>query len=63
MYRLLVYYPEKDTPHAVLTAGSGGEALAMVQAALDEHDGCERVVVMLGVVRLFSVDCKGNRHP
>lgn len=62
MYRLLVYHAA-PTPHAILTAETGAEALALVQAALAEHDGCERVVVMLDDVRLFSVDCDGNRHP
>lgn len=63
MYRLLVYHAEADAPHATLTAQTGAEALEMVQAALAEHIACERIVVMLDDVRLFSVDCQGNRHP
>jgi hypothetical protein len=35
----------------------------MIQSALAEHEGCERVNVMMGATRLFSVDCAGDRLP
>ena len=52
------------------------DAFAAICADLEEQQRTKRrhftpallivvalAVVMLGVVRLFSVDCEGNRHP
>ena len=63
MYQLQVYYPENPVPHATLLADRGSEVLELIQAALAEHPGCERVVVTLNSTRLFAIDCAGNRLP
>jgi hypothetical protein len=54
MYQLLVYFPEQRDAHAIVNAHNASDA---------DHHGCERVVVMMGTVRLFAVDCAGNRTP
>ena len=63
MYQLLVYYPERSDAHAMINAQNAFEALALIPRILAEHHGCERVVVMMGTVRLFAVDCAGNTMP
>ncbi len=63
MYQLLVYYPEKPGVHATIVAERAAEVLDLIPKILAEHDGCERVVVTYDQVRLFAVDCAGNRLP
>lgn len=65
MYDLLVFYPG-DAPHRPsrrVEATTAAAVLDVIPTLLAEHEGCERVVVMMGVTRLFSVDCHGNRLP
>ena len=61
MYTLQVFYDGKlhHTEHWT----SSAEVFARIPALLEEHEGCEKVVVSLERTRLFSVDCKGNRLP
>jgi hypothetical protein len=63
MYQLLVYYPNDPIPRATVKAARAPDALTLIPRLLSEHDGCEHVVVMLGGIRLFAVDCAGNRLP
>ncbi len=61
MYTLDVFYDGRLHHTERLT--NGAETLARIPALLQEHDGCEKVVVSLNRTRLFAVDCKGNRLP
>ena len=61
MYTLDVFYDGRL--HHTVRLESGAEVLARIPALLEEHHGCEKVVVSLNRTRLFSVDCKGNRLP
>jgi hypothetical protein len=61
MYQLLVFFPGKRGPHATVRVQRASEVLEMIPKLLGDHGGCERVVVMVDHVRLFAVDCKGNR--
>ncbi len=63
MYQLQVYLPNNPVPLAAYHTAAAAEVLDLVQKALADHDGCERVVVTLSGVRLFAVDCAGNRLP
>ena len=63
MYELGVYYPGDIIARKMVEAKRAEEALGLIPKLLAEHDGCERVVVMLSGLRLFSVDCAGNRLP
>lgn len=63
MYQLLVFHAGDTTPRARFTVDTATDVLKRIPEILDEHGTCERVVVMLGVTRLFSVDCAGNRLP
>ena len=64
MYELLVYYPEDPTlVRKSVRVDRGNEVVALIPKLLAEHVGCERIVVTAHNVRLFSVDCAGNRHP
>ena len=62
VYQLQVYLPGEKHPHVTATAKRGSEVLTLIPKLLEAHDGCERIVVLLGQMRLFSVDCAGNRH-
>jgi len=59
MYTLQVFYDGKLHHTERLT--SAAEVLARIPILLQEHDGCEKIVVSLERTRLFAVDCKGNR--
>ncbi len=63
MYRLLVYYGDDSVPRERHGASAAAEVVKLIPMLLAAHDGCERIVVMLGDARLFSVDCHGNRQP
>ena len=63
MYQLLVYYADDTAPRQRISVGKASEVLALIPELLAAHAGCERVVVMVGDTRLFSVDCHGNRQP
>ena len=59
MYTLEVFYDGKLHHTERLT--NGAEVLDRIPPLLQEHDGCEKIVVSLDRTRLFAVDCKGNR--
>ena len=61
MYELHVYYPGDTIMRKTVRAARAAEALDLIPQLLAEHDGCEHIVVMTRGVRLFSVDCHGNR--
>ena len=63
MYQLQVYYPGQTFAQAVIDVKQASEALDLIPDVLAKHQGCERVVVMMGTNRLFAVDCSGNRLP
>jgi len=62
-YRLVVYFSgEKDARHEE-TLSLAKDVLHRIPVLLHMHDGCERIAVMAGAVKLFAVDCKGNTLP
>jgi hypothetical protein len=61
MYTLEVFFDGKLHHTERLT--SAAEVLVRIPQLLQEHDGCEKIVVSLARTWLFSVDCKGNRLP
>jgi hypothetical protein len=63
VYSLEVYFPDNPGPHHVERTGDAHGAMARIPALLQEHDGCERIVVYFNTTRLFAVDCKGNTLP
>ena len=63
MYHLLVYFSGETVPVATIHTPRASEILGLIPKLLAEHDGCEHIVVMGDTVRLFSVDCHGNRMP
>ncbi len=63
MYQLLVYYPDTKGVAATIDARRAVDALELIPKILSDHEGCEHVVVMFNSVRLFAVDCAGNRLP
>ena len=63
MYVLHVFYSKSGSPNHIEHVANAADALARIAALLQEHAGCERIVVMHGVTRLFAVDCKGNTLP
>ena len=63
MYELHVYYPGEPRPRLTERVRRAAEALDSISRLLAAHRGCERIVVMLSGLRLFSVDCAGNRLP
>jgi len=63
MYQLQVYYPGDPAQRATYQTSVAAEVIDLVQKALADHAGCERVVVTLSGIRLFAVDCAGNRLP
>ena len=63
VYQLLVYFPDKDVPHAIIYVNTAAEVLSVIPHLFAEHEGCEHIVVMLGAARPFSVNCAGNSMP
>jgi len=63
MYELHVYYPGDRLPRKTVKAARAPEAFDRIPQLLAEHDGCERIVVMVSGVLLFAVDCHGSRLP
>lgn len=59
MYELMVYHPGDRIARVTVKAARAADAFALIPLLLAEHDGCEHIVVMVGGVRLFSVDCAG----
>ncbi len=59
MYTLQVFYDGKLDHIEVLS--SAANVLARIPELLQEHVGCEKIVVMFGDARLFAVDCEGNQ--
>lgn len=63
MYELQVYHPGDPIARVTVKAARAADAIALIPQLLAEHAECEHVVVMVGDVRLFAVDCAGNRRP
>ena len=63
MYTLSVFYGSQTKPHAVHRIDRSADVLTAIPKLLAEHEGCEHIVVTSDSIRLFSVDCKGNRLP
>jgi hypothetical protein len=63
MYQLLVFYPGETLPKESVMPTSAAETLEMITSLLAKHHACEMIVAMGGGVRLFAVDCAGNRLP
>ncbi len=61
MYTVQVFYDGRL--HHTERLASAADVLARIPGLLEEHNGCEKVVVSLERTRLFAVDCKGNRLP
>jgi hypothetical protein len=63
MYLLRVYFAGEATPRKIVEIGRAREVLEQLPLILAEHRDCERVDVMAGTARLFSVGCDGQRLP
>lgn len=63
MYQLLVYFPGSDVVRATIDVEKAADVLTLIPKILAEHEGCEHIVVMFRDIRLFAVDCTGNRLP
>ena len=63
MYRLLVHYPQEDVARATVDVTTAADVLTHIPEILAEHEGCAHIEVMFNDVRLFAVDCAGNRLP
>ncbi len=63
VYALHVFYPDDSGPRHIEHLFDAKEVLTRVSALLEEHEGCERIVVFQTATRLFSVDCHGNSTP
>lgn len=63
MYQLQVFYPFDPAARRTVSVRSAAEVMELVSDLLAEHPGCERIVVLVQGVRLFSVDCHGHRGP
>ncbi|HEY8574518.1 hypothetical protein [Phenylobacterium sp.] len=63
MYRLNVFHDGRTTPTQTVALSQAGDVLTSIPMLLEQFPDCARVEVTAGAVRLFSVDCKGNRIP
>jgi hypothetical protein len=63
VYKLLVYHAGENLPHATILVARAAEVLDRIPEVLAQHHTCEHVVVTHNDVRLFAVDCAGNRLP
>jgi hypothetical protein len=63
MYRLLVFHSGETTPRHLIPVARAADVLTRIPEVLAEHPGCEHVVLMYDEIRLFAVDCAGNRLP
>lgn len=61
MYQLRVFHPDRPVAAETLRIVSAADVLRTLPRLLEEHAGCERIEVWGADVRLFSVDCDGNR--
>ncbi len=62
-YTLSVYFSGETRPSHVESLSSAQQVFVRIPLLLETHSECEKVVVMMGPTRLFSVDCKGNSLP
>lgn len=60
MYALEVYFPDEPRPRHIERLNAATEVLNRIAVLLQEHKGCDKVVVFFDTRRLFSVDCRGN---
>ena len=63
MYTLQVFYDGSHTPDDTHEVRAASDVLTLIPKLLQDHEGCERIVVSLSGTRMFAVDCKGNRLP
>jgi hypothetical protein len=63
MYQLLVYHAGDKRPSADVRVARAADVLSRIPELLAEHHGCEHIVVTFNEIRLFAVDCAGNRLP
>lgn len=63
MYQLQVYFPGDTAPRATVPCDRAAGVMLRIPQLLADHDGCEVIVVRMGGLRLFSVDCEGHRLP
>ncbi len=61
MYRLRVFHAGSTSPTEVLSIDSAAEVLTAIPRLLERHPDCAHVEVRVGEIRLFAVDCEGNR--
>lgn len=59
----MVHYSGEGPARHVEPVGSAALVLERIQRLLAEHPGCERIEVRADHIRLFAVDCAGNRLP
>lgn len=63
MYTLRVYQQDDPVATETLTCDRAADVLEAIPRLLARHARCERIEVHAGALRLFSVDCEGNRRP
>ena len=63
MYALKVFHPGEAVARQTHTATSADEVMRLIPKLLADHPGCERVEVHSATVKLFAVDCEGQRIP
>jgi len=61
MYTLEVFY--NGVLEHIERHSNAAAVLLRMRTLLEEHGGCEKIIVRFGSTRLFAVDCKGNRLP
>jgi hypothetical protein len=61
MYQLVVYFPGSAIARSTISLDRSTDVLDLISKLLAEHEGCEHIVVMFNGIRLFAVDCHGNR--
>ena len=63
MYTLRVFQPGDPIATETLVRERAADVLESIPILLARHSGCERIEVHAGALKLFSVDCEGNRRP
>ncbi len=63
MYRLQVFYDGADVPHHTERMSRAADVISRIPVLLEQHKGCERIVVWMDATRLFAVDCEGATLP
>ena len=61
VYHLDVIHPGMPRPTARRSVDRAQAVLELIPELLGAHPDCDRIIVWIGLTRLFAVDCKGNR--